>query len=29
VNYYYRLLANDPQNYSAPRQIRVGLEFNF
>lgn len=29
VNRYYRLLAKDPQNYSAPRKVRVGLEFNF
>ncbi len=29
VNRYYRLLANDPQNYSSPRTFRVGLEFNF
>ena len=29
VNYYYRLMAQDPQNYSAPRTFRVGLEFNF
>jgi hypothetical protein len=29
VNHYYRLLARDPQNYSAPREFRVGVEFNF
>ena len=29
VNRFYRLLARDPQNYSAPRTIRLGLEFNF
>jgi outer membrane receptor protein involved in Fe transport len=29
VNRFYRLIANDPQNYSAPRIIRLGLEFNF
>nr|MBN2276822.1 TonB-dependent receptor [candidate division Zixibacteria bacterium] len=29
VNHYYKLLANDPQNYSSPRRVRVGLEFNF
>jgi outer membrane receptor protein involved in Fe transport len=29
VNRYYKLIAYDPQNYSAPRKIRVGLEFNF
>jgi hypothetical protein len=29
VNRYYRLLANDPQNFSAPRTFRVGMEFNF
>lgn len=29
VNNYYRLLSEDPQNYSAPRQVRVGFEFNF
>jgi outer membrane receptor for ferrienterochelin and colicin len=28
-NHYYKLMANDPQNYSAPRRVRVGLEFNF
>jgi outer membrane receptor protein involved in Fe transport len=29
VNNYHRLIANDPQNFSAPRRVRVGLEFNF
>jgi len=29
VNKYYKLIAKDPQNYSAPRAIRLGLEFNF
>ncbi|PKK82945.1 MAG: hypothetical protein CVT49_11170 [candidate division Zixibacteria bacterium HGW-Zixibacteria-1] len=29
ANRYYRLLSQDPRNYSAPRQVRVGLEFNF
>ncbi|MEP0829103.1 MAG: TonB-dependent receptor [bacterium] len=29
VNRYYRLMAKDPQNYSAPRIVRMGLEFNF
>nr|NIO11470.1 hypothetical protein [Deltaproteobacteria bacterium] len=29
VNYYYRLLAKDPQNYDAPRTLRWGLEFVF
>lgn len=29
VNRYYRLMAMDPQNYSQPRKMRVGLEFNF
>jgi len=29
VNRYYKLLSSDPQNYSPPRQMRVGLEFNF
>ncbi len=29
VNRYYRLLAKDPQNFSAPRTFRVGMEFNF
>jgi len=29
VNNYYRLLATDPENYSPPRQFRVGVEFNF
>lgn len=29
VNYYYRLLTDDPENYSAPRTVRVGAEFNF
>jgi hypothetical protein len=24
-----RLMANDPQNYDHPRQVRVGLVFNF
>ncbi len=25
----YELMAKDPQNYDHPRQIRVGMEFNF
>ena len=25
----YKLIAKDPQNYSAPRMVRLGLEFNF
>jgi len=29
VNRLYRLMAQDPQNYSAPRTVRVGVEFNF
>ncbi|KPL02585.1 MAG: hypothetical protein AMJ90_05495 [candidate division Zixibacteria bacterium SM23_73_2] len=29
VNYYYRLLSEDPQNYDAPRTIRWGLELVF
>ncbi len=29
ANRYYRLMAHDPQNFSAPRTFRVGLEFNF
>ncbi len=29
ANRYYSLMANDPQNFSAPRTFRVGLEFNF
>jgi outer membrane receptor protein involved in Fe transport len=29
VNNYYKLIAEDPQNYSAPRTVRLGLEFNF
>ncbi len=29
VNYYYRLLAKDPQNYDYPRRIRWGLELIF
>jgi outer membrane receptor protein involved in Fe transport len=29
VNRYYKLLANDPQNYSEPRAVRVGFELNF
>jgi len=29
ANRYYRLMAHDPQNFSAPRTIRAGLEFNF
>lgn len=29
VNRLYRLMAVDPQNYSTPRTVRVGLEFNF
>jgi len=29
VNYYYRLMSKDPQNFSAPRTFRVGMEFNF
>ena len=29
VNHYYRLMAQDPQNYSTPRTFRVGLELNF
>ena len=29
VNRYYHLLSNDPQNYSSPRQVRLGFEFNF
>jgi len=29
VNKYYKLLANDPQNLSEPRTVRMGLEFNF
>jgi len=29
VNNYYRLMAQDPQNFSAPRTFRVGLELNF
>ena len=28
-NHYYTLMAKDPQNYSTPRRLRVGLEFNF
>lgn len=27
--YLYDLLAKDPQHYDHPRQIRVGMEFNF
>jgi hypothetical protein len=29
VNYYYRLLAKNPQNYDEPRVIRWGIEFIF
>ncbi|MGB2988566.1 MAG: TonB-dependent receptor [Candidatus Zixiibacteriota bacterium] len=29
VNRYYRLLAEDPQNYDAPRTVRWGIEFIF
>jgi len=29
VNFYYRLLAKDPQNYDAPRIIRWGVELVF
>ncbi|MEA1980581.1 MAG: TonB-dependent receptor [candidate division Zixibacteria bacterium] len=29
VNFYDELFDNDPQNFSAPRTIRTGLEFNF
>lgn len=29
VNKYYKLLAQNPQNYSPPRTIRAGVEFNF
>ncbi|MCP4706554.1 MAG: TonB-dependent receptor [candidate division Zixibacteria bacterium] len=29
ANRYYHLMAHDPQNFSAPRTFRVGLEFNF
>ena len=29
VNHYYRLLANDPQNYGPPRRIRWGFELVF
>jgi hypothetical protein len=29
VNYYYRLLAKNPQNYDQPRVIRWGIEFIF
>ncbi|UCD17349.1 MAG: TonB-dependent receptor [Candidatus Zixiibacteriota bacterium] len=29
ANEFYRLLAKDPTNYSAPRTVRFGLEFNF
>ena len=29
ANRYYSLLAKDPTNYSAPRTVRLGLEFNF
>lgn len=29
VNRYYRLLANDPGNYDAPRTLRWGVEFVF
>ncbi len=29
VNRYYRLLAQDPQNYDTPRTIRWGIEFIF
>jgi hypothetical protein len=29
VNRYYRMMANDPQNYSTPRKFRIGMEFNF
>ncbi|MBN4076293.1 TonB-dependent receptor [Gemmatimonas aurantiaca] len=26
---YYRLITNDPQNYSPPRTIRTGIQFSF
>jgi outer membrane receptor protein involved in Fe transport len=29
ANRYYRLLAKDPTNYSTPRTVRLGLEYNF
>ena len=29
LDFYDRLYDKDPQNYSAPRTIRTGLEFNF
>jgi len=29
VNYYYRLLSKNPQNYDEPRVIRWGIEFIF
>jgi len=29
VDDYYKLIAKDPQNYTAPRTVRLGLEFNF
>ena len=29
VNFYDRLFDNDPQNFSKPRTIRTGFEFNF
>jgi outer membrane receptor protein involved in Fe transport len=29
VNRLYRLMANDPQNFSSPRTMRVGMEINF
>ncbi len=29
VNRYYRLLANDPENYDSPRTLRWGVEFVF
>jgi len=29
INFYNQLSDHDPQNYSTPRTIRTGLEFNF
>jgi hypothetical protein len=29
LNQYDHLFDHDPQNYSPPRTIRTGLEFNF